>query len=426
VTSSNPPADTSALISRLDRIIAEREDELIRLVGDLVRFPSLLGDEAEAQAYIAAELAQGGVETDVWEIDEAILDHDDAGRSGIPFAGRPNVSGTVRGDGSGRSLILNGHIDVVSPEPVAAWTRDPWGAAIEGDRMYGRGACDMKSGVAINIFLLKLFPELGIRLGGDLSIHNVIEEECTGNGSLAASLRHRADAAIVTEPVQGFTHAHLGVMWFRVRVTGRSAHAGWAWQGVNAISKMTPIIRALEALDARLNEFRHPLWENEHHPINLNIGTITGGDWPSTVPGSCELHCRISYYPDQSVTEMRQTIESAIHEAVTGDPWFDEHPPVVSYDGFSTRGSIVSLEESSVQVLHRHHRRVTHEDLGHSIGTAVNDMRYYNFVGVPAGCYGAAGGNVHAADEWLDLTTLVPTAQVLAGFIVDWCGVVDG
>ncbi len=424
MAASAPDSHRDDLIDRIDRAIAEREHDLIGLVRDLVRIPSLLGQEAAVQEYVAGYLRQAGIEPDVWDLDEAIRDLPDAGASGVPFTGRPNVTSTIRGSGGGKSLILNGHIDVVSPEPVSAWSHDPWAAEIVDGRMYGRGAFDMKSGVAINLFLTRLFPELGIRLGGDLSLHSVIEEECTGNGSLAASLRQTANAAIVTESVnQQFIWAHLGVMWFRISVTGRSAHAGWAWQGVNAIAKATSIIDALVDLDRCLDERRHPIWDNDHHPINLNVGTIQGGDWPSTVPGSCVIHCRVSFYPDQTVAEMRALIEDTVRGAVANDPWFAEHPPVISYDGFSTRGSVVSLDEPSVRLLEEHHRRVTAEPLEHRTGTAVNDMRYYNFAGIPAGCYGAKGGNAHAADEWLDISSLVPTAQVIAGFILDWCGV---
>ena len=183
--------------------IEGRRDEVVETVAELVRRPSLLGQEAAAQAYVAEHLRGSGMEADVWEMDDTLKQLPNAGDSGVPFAGRPNVAGIARGAGGGRSLILNGHIDVVSPEPVSAWTHDPWGAEIVGDRMYGRGAFDMKSGVGLNLFLARVLNDLGIRLAGDLIIHSVIEEECTGNGALSASLRDHADAALVTEPECG-------------------------------------------------------------------------------------------------------------------------------------------------------------------------------------------------------------------------------
>ncbi|MCC6314222.1 MAG: M20/M25/M40 family metallo-hydrolase, partial [Thermomicrobiales bacterium] len=148
-----------------------------------------------------------------------------------------------------------------------------------------------------------------------------------------------------------------------------------------------------------------------------------GGDWPSTVPGSCELHCRLSFYPGQSVAETRAAIEAAMHEAAQGDEWLREHPPIITYDGFGSAGSEVSMTEPSVQMLAGWHTRVTGVPMDPRSGTGINDMRYFNFRGMPAGCYGADGAAGHAADEWLDLRSLAPTAKVLGAFLLDWCGV---
>jgi acetylornithine deacetylase len=212
-------------------------------------------------------------------------------------------------------------------------------------------------------------------------------------------------------------------MWFRVRITGKSAHAGWAWQGVNAIVKTAPMIQALQDLDFVLNTKVHPLYEGIHHPINLNIGVIHGGDWPSTVPGACELHCRVSFFPDMSMADMRATIEEAIARAVEDDEWLTEFPPEIVYDGFQTNGVALDPDEPLLTVLEAAHHSVMGTPLQRQFATAVNDMRYYIFEGMPATCYGASGGNGHAADEWLDLDSLSPVAKSLAAFIVDWCGV---
>ena len=411
-------------IDRLWQEIERREDELVATVGELVRRPSPLGQEAEAQAYVADHLRGSGLDVSTWDIDESIKELPNAGDSGVPFAGRPNVAGHLRGMGGGRSLILNGHIDVVSPEPVEAWSYDPWQPTIVGDRMYGRGAYDMKSGDALNLLLPRLLRDLGIQLQGDLTIHSVIEEECTGNGAFDAARRDRADAAIVTEPTGGsFSSAHVGVLWFRIHIVGKSWHAMQAWKGVNAITKSIPIMQALQALDARLNEEAHPAFAGVEHPINLNIGVIQGGDWPSTVPGACELHCRLSCYPGQTVVETRREIEAAVAAAIAGDTWFEAHPPTIVWDGFQSAGSVVSMDEPSVRLLGSWHERVFGTPMEPRAGTGINDMRYYNFAGVPSGCYGPTGGNGHAADEWLDLRSLVPTAKVLGAFLIDWCGV---
>jgi acetylornithine deacetylase len=415
---------TQKAIERLWAEIERREDDLVETVAELVRRPSLLGEEAEVQAYVADHLRDSGLDVSVWDLEESIKELPNAGDSGVPFTGRPNVAGVRSGAGGGRSLIVNGHVDVVSAEPVEAWSYDPWQPTIVGDRMYGRGAYDMKSGDALNLMLPRLLRDAGIELQGDLIIHSVIEEECTGNGALDAARRHRADAAVVTEPTGGrFTHAHVGVLWFRIGISGKSWHAMQAWKGVNAITKAIPIMQALQALDARLNTQTHPAFAGIEHPINLNIGVIHGGDWPSTVPGACALHCRLSCYPGQTVADTRREIEAAVAEATAGDPWFAEHPPSIVWDGFQSAGSTVSMDEPSVQLLSSWHERVVGTPMEPVAGTGINDMRYYNFEGIPSGCYGPLGANGHAADEWLDLRSLVPTAKVLGAFMIDWCGV---
>jgi acetylornithine deacetylase len=411
---------------RLWDAIDSRRDELIGLVADLVRFPSVLGQEAAVQGHIASHLASSGLQVESWDLPESTKQEPNSGESNVTFAGRPNVTGKQAGAGGGRSLIMNGHVDVVSAEPVAAWSHDPWGGEIVGDRMYGRGAYDMKSGVALNLFLGRLLRDLEIPLQGDFTIHSVIEEECTGNGALAASLRDRADACIVTEPHFGdYTQAHLGVMWFRVRITGKSAHAGHAWQGVNAIVKVAPIVLALRDLDEAMNAHVHPLWEGITHPINLNVGVIQGGDWPSTVPGACELHCRTSFFPNMSKEQLKARIAGAVKAVADRDPWLKENPPEIVFDGFQTDGVILDTNEPFLKVLGNASETVLKRPMPGRIATAVNDMRYYIFQGVPSTCYGATGGNAHAADEWLDLTSMAPAAKVLAKFIVDWCGVAN-
>ena len=417
----------SALDETRDRLFAaidEHQEELVALVGDLVRFPSTLGNERPAQEFVAGHLSESGLPAELWELDESIKQQPNAGESDVPFAGRPNVSATRTGSGGGRSLIMNGHIDVVSAEPVELWDTDPYEPTRQGNRLYGRGAWDMKSGVAMNLMLARLLNDLDIRLKGDFTVQSVIEEECTGNGALAAALHDRADAALITESTnQHLTRAHVGVIWFKIAITGKTWHAMQAWAGVNAIEKAIPIMAALRTLDAELNEAVDPLFAGIEHPINLNIGVIQGGDWPSTVPGACELSCRVSFYPGVTVAQIRERIEETVAEAAAADSWLAEHPPVVSYYGFGSEGSTVDPAHPLMQDVAAWHERITGSPIIYASGTGINDMRYFNLSGVPCSCYGALGANAHGANEWLDVDSLAPTLKVLAASALDWCGV---
>ncbi|MGI8477960.1 MAG: M20/M25/M40 family metallo-hydrolase, partial [Thermomicrobiales bacterium] len=190
-------------------------------------------------------------------------------------------------------------------------------------------------------------------------------------------------------------------------------------------SKAVPVIRALEDLDRRLNETAHPDWAGVDHPINLNVGVIRGGDWPSTVPGACELGCRVSFFPGQTVEGMHGLIEEAVRSAAEGDAWLRDHPPVVAYHGFRSAGAVIPADAPLVQTVGRWHRRVHGSAMPVRMATSITDDRYYNFNGIPAGCYGASGGNPHGADEWLDLTSVVPTAKVIGAAVLEWCGLAD-
>ena len=218
------------------------------------------------------------------------------------------------GPADGRSLILNGHIDVVSPEPVSLWSGAPFSARREGDWLYGRGAGDMKAGLAAIVGAVRGLRRLGVTPRAPVQLQSVVEEECTGNGALACVLAgHTADAAILTEPTQGaIWTAQVGVLWFAVRVLGAPAHAGDAGEGANAIEAAYAVIEALRALEAELNVVRPPLYASYPHPINLNVGEIHGGDWPSTVAGECVIRCRLATFPGEPVEQLKARVEETV------------------------------------------------------------------------------------------------------------------
>ena len=222
----------------------------VELLRELVRAPSTLGNEWAAQEIVADELRSMGLEPDVWDV---TLGGPGFSPPLIDYAGRPNVTAVLPGSGGGRSLTFNGHIDVVPATPEHHWTHDPWGAEIADGRMYGRGAADMKAGVVAMLGAVRVLRDAGLR--GDIRIETVIEEECTGNGAAACRARGpRTDAALIPEP---FNHAALeaqvGVLWARVTIEGKAAHAERADQAENAAVKALPVIEAIQALEAEVN-----------------------------------------------------------------------------------------------------------------------------------------------------------------------------
>ncbi len=268
-----------------------------------MRYPSLRGQEHTAQDFLYEQMARRGLTMDRWAIDvEAIKHHPGFSPVAVDYSNAFNVVGAHRPrEAKGKSLILNGHVDVVPLGPLDMWERPPFDPVIEGDWLYGRGSGDMKAGLIANLAALDALKRLGYQPAAPVYVQSVTEEECTGNGALACLLRgYRADAAIIPEPCDDrLTRANMGVIWFRVHVRGIPVHASVAGSGANAIEASYRLIQALHGLEAEWNARRvnHEHFKDLDHPVNLNIGKIEGGDWASSVPAWCSFDCRISFYP---------------------------------------------------------------------------------------------------------------------------------
>lgn len=416
-----------AVLDQVDR----RFDDSVAFLRQLVRQPSTLGNELGVQKVIYQRLQELGLEPAIWDLDLDLLrDHPSFGPLQIDYTARPNVTAILPAAApGGHSLILNGHIDVVSAEPLANWTHDPFGAEIDGDWMFGRGAADMKAGVAAMILAVQAVRAAGIGLRGDVTLETVIEEECTGNGTLACALAGlTADAALIPEPhALEASQATVGVIWFRVRTRGRASHVLAAEAAVNAIERMVPVIRALRRLEAELNaEQRHPYYRHHPHPINLNIGTIRSGDWPSTVPSDCSIECRLACQPGMTVDEVHARVRSTIQALTHSDDWFAENPPQVEFFGFRAEPSVVDPSSAAMRMLAACHSSIVGTDLVFRANTATTDQRFFlNNLGIPATSYGPVGQNIHAGEERVLIPSIAQTARVLALYLLRWCGVAD-
>jgi acetylornithine deacetylase len=401
--------------------VAAEQSTMVTLLGELVEEPTLLGREASGQAVMRRAFEQLGLEPfDVPLDGEAIAAHP----AGAPFSwdvdGKVNVLADW-GDGHGRSLILNGHIDVVSPEPASLWSGDPFAPRVDGEWMYGRGAGDMKSGLAAMVGAVAGLQRLGLRPRGRVQLQSVVEEECTGNGALACVLAgHTADAAILTEPTSGaIWNAQVGVLWFQVRVRGKPAHAGDAPEGANAIEASYAVIEALRALEAELNDVKPSLFAAYPHPINLNVGMIRGGDWPSTVAGECVTHFRLALYPGEPVADLKTRVEQAVAAVAAGSAFHFE----VVYDGFQCEGYELDPDAPLVTGLADAVAHATGAAPPLYASTATTDARSFQLYGdTPAICFGPHAESEHGVDERVSLPSMVSTAQAIALFIVDWCG----
>jgi acetylornithine deacetylase len=383
----------------------------ISFLQDFVRVPSLLGDEEPAQQLVEARLRQLGFTIESIEPDpERLAEHPDSGLPLISYEGRRSLVGTI-GGGAGRSLLLNGHVDVVSPEPAELWTKDPWGAEIVDGRLYGRGACDMKGGVAAMLLAVEAALAEG-PLPGTVVYQSVIEEECGGNGALAACLAGPlANAVVIAEPTNGgLDLVAPGVIWARITLTGRARHASHADQGSNPIEEVFAVIRALRALEAELNADPEPEFAGVERPYLLNAGSFHAGDWPSMTPGRAELDVRLGFPIRMKPAEAQARLEAAV-AAVDADAR-------VEFRGFRARGYSFDGESELVRLLGDCHEEVHGSRPRPQPARATTDLRF--FQSAQAVCYGPTGDGLHGADEWVDLESVADVATVLALLIRRW------
>ena len=210
--------------SEVDRLF----DDQIKFTQELTRFPSLRGQEHTAQDFLFDELIKRDYAVDRWTVNvDDIKDHPGFSPVKVDYSNAINVVATHRPKKEiGKSLILNGHIDVVPEGPYEMWSRNPFDPLVEGDWMYGRGSADMKAGIVANISALDALKSLGYQPAARVHVQSVVEEECTGNGALACLVRgYNADAAIIPEPVDDkLVRGNVGVFWFKVKVKGLPVH----------------------------------------------------------------------------------------------------------------------------------------------------------------------------------------------------------
>jgi acetylornithine deacetylase/succinyl-diaminopimelate desuccinylase family protein len=432
-------AAVAGILARIDR----DRDFVIGLTRDMVRIPTVnpkfvvdpeINREDEHQTMLAGVLREIGLETEKYDV----------------FPGRPNVTGTLAGSDE-RSLILNGHVDVVPLGQRSLWTVDPFGAAITNGRLYGRGAIDMKSGVAACIAATKAIRDEGLTLEGRLEIHAVVDEEAGGFGSIDLVKRGRlAKAAIIAEPTWGVVMpAEGGLEWVRVTIRGKNAHAGWRYNsiypqrhepgriepGVNAIELGMRFIQAMRELEREWGMRKyHPLMPPGLTTINPGAaigGTGFGPDGrpelltnPAIIPDAFIVDLDLKFMPNETKESVRAEFESFVHHFAQTDRWMSANPPVVTWElgGLHFPPLDTPVDHPLVQSVVAARKRLGHADTKITGFVAVCDAAHYAGAGVPGVIYGASGDGFHGTDEYVDVESMIETTKVIAASIVDMCG----
>ena len=419
----------STLAARIEASVEAGFADQVAHTQALVRFGSTRGAEHAIQDFVFRSFRARGLAMERFAMDrDAIARHPGGAPGDAEHSEAPIVIGIHRPrQETGRSLILQAHVDVVPTGPLDLWTHPPFDPVIEGDWMYGRGAGDMKAGHAANLFALDALARIGLQPAATVTVQSVVEEESTGNGALATHLRgYRADAVLIPEPEdEKLVRANTGVLWFTVEVRGMPVHVREMGAGANAIDATYRVIGALRALEARWNEDKagRPHFEGEAHPINLNIGRIAGGDWASSVPAWCRIDCRIALYPGVRAADAAAEIEAALADFARGDSYLANNPPRVAFNGFFAEGYVLEEGSEAEMVLAAAHRRAVGAELRSFMTAGYLDTRVHALYDrVPALCYGPISQNIHGFDERVSLASVKRITTAMALFVAEWCG----
>lgn len=407
----------------------ENREAGVQFLQRLVQAPSTQGNEAYAQEIVAQKLAEIGLEVDIWEPDgEELKKHSYFYSPRSDFSGSPNVVGIMRGSGGGRSIILNGHIDVVPDGDRTQWDDDPYSGKVEDGKMFGRGVTDMKGGNVSLILAMQAIRELGLTLKGNVIFQSVIEEESGGAGTLAAVLKgYKADAALIPEPTgMRIFPKQQGSMWFRIFVKGRSAHGGTRYEGVSAIEKSMTVLTHIRALEEKRNaRITDPLYERTPIPIPINLGVIQGGDWPSSVPDLVKLEGRMGVAPEESMENAKEEMEGWLAGLGEVDPWFNENPAVLEWFGARWVPGAIDMEHELMNTLVQQYRQVAGADPVIEASPWGTDGGLLTQVGdTPSIVFGPGVTEMaHYPNEYIGIDKVFEAAHIIALTLIQWCGV---
>ena len=309
---------------------------LLETLSGLIAIPSWEGRERGAQEYIAAVMDGLGMDVDVWEIDEARLARHPDYATEIERRDPLGVVGKVRWGDGGRTLVLNGHVDVVPPGDRSRWATPPFEMVRKGGRVHGRGVVDMKGPLVAGLTGIRAVLASRASLRGSLLFQSVVGEEDGGLGTLASVLRgHVGDGAIVMEPTGlSVATAQAGALNFRLTVPGRAAHGALRHEGVSALEKLMLVYRDLVDFEQERNRgVNDPRLGHLQVPYPICVGTVRGGEWASTVPESIRAEGRFGVGVREDVAEARQALEARVAACCARDDFLYEHPVRVEWWG---------------------------------------------------------------------------------------------
>ena len=417
------------LFNKIESYIDDHAPEAIAFLQKMIQQPSVQGNEKGVQDVVIEKLNSLGLSVDVWD-----PTHDQLSKSEyfVPsrnsFEGSPNVVGVLKGTGGGKSIIYNGHIDVVPEGDRTKWRQDPFSGHVESGKMFGRGTTDMKGGNVSLLFAIESIIKSGIKLKGDVIFQSVIEEESGGAGTLATLIRnYRADAAIIPEPTNmKLFIKQQGSMWFRVTVEGVSAHAGTRYEGVSAIENAWKIHQGIIDLEKKRNAtITDPLYSHIPIPIPINVGKIQGGSWPSSVPDLITLEGRIGVGPHEEMNAVKMELKNHLAEVCKADVWLKDHPVKVEFFGAQWVPNSVENNNPFVELMKSNFESVYNRSLKIEASPWGTDGGLLGKIGnIPTLIIGPGETKMaHYPNEYIEISEVINAAKLFARTLITWCGV---
>jgi acetylornithine deacetylase len=415
---------------KLQLALMELENEAIATLQKAVQIPSITGDEENVQRFLESILKDIGLEIDLWypntdDLKEHpafdLVNHENLGK-------RPNLVGKFYGTGKGKSLILNGHVDVVDPGAKVHWIeKTPWSGLIKDGKLYGRGACDMKSGLLAGIFAIKALIKSGLPINGDILLESVISEEDGGCGTLACLARgYTADGAVVMEPTRmSLMPAQLGATSFRLTVNGLATHGCVRYQGVSAIEKFSYLHQGIIEWEKAREE--KIAWSQlfSGYPIKapISIGTIQAGNWDSTVAEKLTAEGRLGVFLNQSLKDARNSFEDMIAGLSARDPWLAKNPPKIEWFQAAWEPAAIDRDHPLVVSLKESYQNTLGKQAVLEGAPYGSDMRLLTIYGnIPTVIFGPGDvANAHFTNEFVLIKEYLDTIAVLADLIYSWC-----
>jgi len=416
---------TTAEARALDAV--DREAVALSLT-DLLAVPSVTGSDAESdvQHVLAKQLTALGLDVDLWPLDLPQL------TTAPGFPGTEvdrgeawGLVGTAHGEGDRPALVLQGHVDVVPSGDLGQWHSDPFEPTWRGNRVHGRGACDMKAGVAVNLAAYTAIARSGVRLRRGVALQFVIGEEDGGLGAFGTLDRgHTGDACIITEPTSGtLITGAAGALTFTLELQGLATHASTPYAGHSALDSYLAFHRALAELSERRNRTVEPLMREYPVPYPIVVGRLRTGDWSSSVPDLLVAEGRLGLRIEEDPDDARRELERCIVEAAARDPFLRDHPPVLTWSGGQFAGGHLPAGPGLRDLVAGVHADVTGgEQLRERGAPYGSDLRLYAGAGIPTLHYGPGDVRLaHGPDEAVDLDEVLTVTRALVLAVLRSC-----